>query len=78
MQARAEWRVGSFVKCDGKEGKITRDPDSDLDVKLEWARGGTSGWIKVWRLTRSNERDFEREKVCEYCHHCDGADIPLS
>ncbi len=65
---RAQWPVGSFVCCGGKQGKIVMAPDGVVAaaVKLEWASGGTSNYINYDRLTQSNERDFEREQVCVY------------
>ena len=37
-------------------------PDGDLDVQLEWPEGGTSGYIKVNQLQRSNGNDFANIK----------------
>ena len=37
-------------------------PDSDLEVELEWAEGGTSDYIKVSRLSKSSEANFKRAK----------------
>ena len=34
------------------------EPDSDGDVKLEWADGSGSGWIKVRELTGATETTF--------------------
>jgi len=54
--------VGSFAYVDGREGKTSVLPDSDLDLKLEWAEGGSSDYVKVNRLQRSNGNDFANIK----------------
>ena len=54
--------MGSFASVDGKVGKTTVAPDSDLEVKLEWAEGGTSSYMKANRLSKSNEDDFKRAR----------------
>jgi len=34
-------------------------PDGDRDVKLEWAEGGSSDYVKLNRLRKSNESNFK-------------------
>ena len=50
--------MGSFASIDGKEGRTTMLPDGDRDVKLEWAEGGSSDYVKLNRLRKSNESNF--------------------
>ena len=57
--------MGSYACYAGKEGKTKMEPDRDLEVKLEWAEGGTSSYINVERLSKSTKSDFERAKQAE-------------
>ena len=47
---------------DSKEAKTTMLPDSDLKVKLDWASGGTSGYVKVNMLQKSTAAKFKQER----------------
>lgn len=47
---RSWCKRGAWASRDGKIGKVNMDPDSDSEVKLVWADGNTSGYIKIDRL----------------------------
>jgi hypothetical protein len=52
---RSWCKRGAWASRDGKIGKVTMDPDSDSEVKLVWADGETSGYIKIDRLQHVGE-----------------------
>ena len=54
------WKCGDTAKTkEGRMGKLAMAPDSDGDVKLQWADGsGTSRYTKARELTRATESEF--------------------
>ena len=54
------WSIGTFAEYEGKVGKLTIRPDSDQDVKLEWADGsGVSSYAKVATLTKATQAEWD-------------------
>eukprot|EP01046_Picozoa_sp_COSAG06_P001275 COSAG06_NODE_41_length_30044_cov_24.608382_8_plen_861_part_00 len=51
-------RAGVVVKQGRKVGKVTMDPDRDLEVKVRWSNGQESCYIKAAELSLSNEAAF--------------------
>jgi hypothetical protein len=49
--------IGAIATYDGRVGRVAMQPDSDRDVKLTWADGETSSYIKAFRLTRATEAE---------------------
>ena len=53
MLRRRMWcKTGAWASLDGRIGKLTMNPDSDSDVKLKWANGDVSGYVKISRLKK--------------------------
>ena len=48
---RRSWHKGAWASLDGKIGQLTMDPDSDSEVKLKWANGEVSRYVKINLLT---------------------------
>jgi hypothetical protein len=53
---------GAYASHESKVGRVTMNPDPDNEVKLKWADGDTSGYIKVHALCRATEREFDAAK----------------
>ena len=52
LRSSRSWcKVGVWASLDGKIGKLTMNPDSDSEVKLQWANGQVSHYVKISRLT---------------------------
>lgn len=50
LYSRSWCKAGAWASLDGKIGKVTMNPDSDSEVKLKWANGETSSYVKIARL----------------------------
>jgi hypothetical protein len=52
------WCVkGAFAKQGSKVGEVTMDPNSDQEVKVRWADGKESGYIKAVLLSKASTHD---------------------
>ena len=63
QKSAASWcKEGIGGKHEGKIGTLTMSPDSDAEVKLKWADGSESGYLKAVRvhpLSSSEEVDLQ-------------------
>ena len=74
------WKRGDFAKANGKLGKITMEPDSDGDVKLQWLDGATSPYIKAATLSRPTKTEIEAavQAARPFTHHLHAHQLQLS
>eukprot|EP01043_Picozoa_sp_COSAG02_P024482 COSAG02_NODE_1339_length_13187_cov_610.871027_1_plen_364_part_10 len=64
ISAVCSWcKEGAFARFVGRIGQITMDPDSDGEVKLQYADGSESGYIGISQLAPATRAEFARQQL---------------
>uniref|UniRef100_A0A7S0BAV2 EF-hand domain-containing protein n=1 Tax=Pyrodinium bahamense TaxID=73915 RepID=A0A7S0BAV2_9DINO len=56
------WPRGAPVHCDGRVARLATTPDRYGQVRLEWADGSKTAFVRVTALRRAAEVDWERAR----------------
>jgi hypothetical protein len=64
ISALCSWcKEGAFARFVGRIGQITMGPDSDGEVKLQFADGSESGYIGISQLAPATRAEFARQQL---------------